>query len=193
MSPRATVMEKGTMFRIIKHIGLAALVAALVQTGWPSLAQQQPANSTEAKQDVILVETNEVMIDVVARDKKGRPVRDLRPDEIEIYEDGVRQKVAGFQLVETDGAQPSLESKNETPQSSSAQNNETPRKEAAIIYQQVRLPTGVWLPSLIRMNAAGDDQLFNGLNWDVLFEMSDYKRFDIGVDKIEIDSSKEQK
>ena len=101
---------------------------------------------------MIRVETNEVMIDVVARDKKGRPVRDLRPDEIEIYEDGVRQKVAGFQLIETDGAQSSPESKNEAPQSSSAQNNETPRKEAAIIYQQVRLPTGVWLPSLIRLN-----------------------------------------
>ncbi|HVF88410.1 MAG TPA: hypothetical protein VM866_12515, partial [Pyrinomonadaceae bacterium] len=67
-----------------------------------------------------------------------------------------------------------------------------PRKEAAIIYQQVRLPTGVWLPSLIRMNAAGDGQLFNGLNWDVLFEMSDYKRFNTDVDKIEVDSSKEQ-
>jgi len=42
------------------------------------------------------------------------------------------------------------------------------------------------------MNAAGDDQLFNGLNWDVLFEMSDYKRFNTDVDKVEIDSSKEQ-
>nr|MBA2646875.1 hypothetical protein [Pyrinomonadaceae bacterium] len=68
-----------------------------------------------------------------------------------------------------------------------------PRKEAAIIYQQVRLTTGVWLPSMIRMNTAGDGRLFNGLNWDVVFEMSDYKRFNTDVDKIEIDSSKDQR
>ncbi|HVF28563.1 MAG TPA: VWA domain-containing protein [Pyrinomonadaceae bacterium] len=92
------------MFRTIKRVGLAALFAALVQTDAPSRAQQQPANLAEAKQDVIRVETNEVMIDVVARDKKGRPVRDIQPGEIEVYEDGVKQNVTAFQLIEADAA-----------------------------------------------------------------------------------------
>ena len=34
-----------------------------------------------------------VLLDLVVRDKKGSPVRDLRPDEIQVYEDGVRRDV----------------------------------------------------------------------------------------------------
>jgi VWFA-related protein len=38
---------------------------------------------------------------VVVRDKKGRPVLDVRPEEIEVYEQGELQTVEGFELVET--------------------------------------------------------------------------------------------
>jgi VWFA-related protein len=43
----------------------------------------------------------EVLLDVIARDKKGRNLRDLKPEEIEIYEDGVRQLITSFRLLET--------------------------------------------------------------------------------------------
>ena len=33
--------------------------------------------------------TTAVLLDIVVRDKKGRPVRDLRQDEITVLEDGV--------------------------------------------------------------------------------------------------------
>jgi hypothetical protein len=66
------------------------------------------------------------------------------------------------------------------------------QSEAAIIYQQVRLPTGVWVPSLIRMNAGGDAALFNGLNWDVMFQYSDYKRFSTDVGGIEFEKPKDK-
>lgn len=46
-----------------------------------------------------------------------------------------------------------------------------------LIYQQLRLPDGAWAPSIIRMNAAGDGFPFFGLNWDVVFEFKEYKRF----------------
>lgn len=46
------------------------------------------------------------------------------------------------------------------------------------VYQQQRLAAGVWGPSLIRINAGGDEDLFNGLNWDAWFEFTKYKRFD---------------
>src|SRR5437899_9319984 len=49
-----------------------------------------------------------VVLDVVVRDRKGRTVRDLRPDEVAVYEDGVGQPVASFRLVaagdDADGA-----------------------------------------------------------------------------------------
>jgi hypothetical protein len=61
------------------------------------------------------------------------------------------------------------------------------QSEAAVIYQQVRLPTGLWVPSLIRMNAGGDGGLFNGLNWDVMFEFKDYKIYSTDVGSVEIE------
>jgi hypothetical protein len=50
-------------------------------------------------------------------------------------------------------------------------------KEAVMTYQQERQSNGSWFPTLIRMNARGRADLFNGLNWDVVFEFNDYQRF----------------
>ncbi len=52
-----------------------------------------------------------------------------------------------------------------------------PHDEAALIYQQALQPDGTWFPSVIRMNAGGRANLFDGLNWDVVFEFSNYQRF----------------
>ncbi len=41
------------------------------------------------------------MLDVVVRDKKGRMIRDLRPEEVQVLEDGVKQQVTAFRFVET--------------------------------------------------------------------------------------------
>jgi VWFA-related protein len=41
-----------------------------------------------------------VLLDLVVRDKKGNPVRDLRPDEVRITEDGVARDLTTFRLVE---------------------------------------------------------------------------------------------
>ena len=51
------------------------------------------------RQEVIRAVTQEVLLDVVVRDHKGRLIRDLRPEEIEVYDDGVRQKLTSFRLV----------------------------------------------------------------------------------------------
>jgi VWFA-related protein len=40
-----------------------------------------------------------VALDLVARDRKGNAIRDLRSDEVEVYEDGVRQSVTEFRAV----------------------------------------------------------------------------------------------
>jgi VWFA-related protein len=40
-----------------------------------------------------------VSVDLVVRDKKGRPLHDLVAGEVEVYEDGVRQQIETFQLV----------------------------------------------------------------------------------------------
>ena len=40
-----------------------------------------------------------VALDLVVRDRGGNAIRDLRPDEVEVYEDGVRQPVTEFRAV----------------------------------------------------------------------------------------------
>jgi len=42
---------------------------------------------------------NEVALDLVVRDKKGRLVTNLKPGDVEIYEDGVRQEIRSLRLV----------------------------------------------------------------------------------------------
>jgi VWFA-related protein len=63
------------------------LIAALAA---PSGAQQPPLHTT----------AREVLLDLTVRDKKNRLVRDLKPAEIEVYEDGARRSLASFRLVE---------------------------------------------------------------------------------------------
>jgi len=41
----------------------------------------------------------EVVLDLVVRDSRGRAVMNLQPDDVEIYENGVRQKLHSFRLV----------------------------------------------------------------------------------------------
>lgn len=42
----------------------------------------------------------EVVLDVVVRDARGRVVKNLKPSDLEVYEDGVRQQVLSFKLVQ---------------------------------------------------------------------------------------------
>lgn len=60
---------------------------------------QTPA--TQQDDDVIRTRTAEVKLDVVVKDKKGRPVKDLKLSDFEVFEDGVKQKVESFRFVST--------------------------------------------------------------------------------------------
>jgi len=70
----------------------SGLVASfvLVLTAGAASPQEPPAFGTGVQL---------VTLDLVVRDRKGFAVRDLRPDEVEVYEDGVRQAVAEFRPV----------------------------------------------------------------------------------------------
>jgi outer membrane receptor protein involved in Fe transport len=103
--------------------------------------------------------------------------------------DKVVVRLEGWPLQTTQPTtQPEVKPATETKTAHEAQ--DARQSEAAVIYQQVRLPTGVWVPSLIRMNAGGNTTLFNGLNWDVVFEFSDYKRFSTDVEGVKLEKPK---
>jgi VWFA-related protein len=70
-----------------------------VATGPTSRAQQTPERPAN-----IQAVSEEVMLDMVARDKRGRPIRDLAPDQVEVFEDGVKQQITSFRLVNGEAA-----------------------------------------------------------------------------------------
>jgi len=68
-------------------------------------AQNQPqqANSDQSS-STIRSTAQEVLLDMVFRDKKGKTIRDVRPEEIHILEDGVEQNLTSFRLIEGNAA-----------------------------------------------------------------------------------------
>src|SRR5437016_13050689 len=93
---------------IKRYLPAVALIAQMIcaavaqQTGTvgppPSppqrTTQQQPQKPDDV--DVVKITTNLVQVDAVVSDKNGKVVTDLRPDEVEIFEDGKPQKITHF-------------------------------------------------------------------------------------------------
>jgi VWFA-related protein len=84
---------------------LQCATLCLSQQSLPSPPQQaKPENQKPASDDldVVKITTNLVQIDAVVTDKKGQRITDLRPDEIEMLEDGKSQKVTNFSYITLD-------------------------------------------------------------------------------------------
>lgn len=61
--------------------------------------------------EVIRVRSNEVRLDVVVKDKRGRQIRDLKVSDFEVFEDGVPQKIESFRFVTRESARATSEAK----------------------------------------------------------------------------------
>src|SRR5918993_502564 len=57
-----------------------------------------PAGAQD-QDEVIRFRSNEVRLDVIVKDKKGRPIKDLKLTDFEVLEDGVPQKVESLRFV----------------------------------------------------------------------------------------------
>ena len=82
----------------------------------PALVCGQTTASQD-QDDVIRVRSNEVQLDIVVKDKKGRPVKDLKAVDFEIFEDGVSQKVESFRFITREAPTVKSESKSTAPDS----------------------------------------------------------------------------
>jgi VWFA-related protein len=58
-----------------------------------------PQDTTPSRDTVIRSTVREVLLDLIVRDARGRIVTGLKPAEVAVYEDGVRQDVRSFRLV----------------------------------------------------------------------------------------------
>jgi VWFA-related protein len=95
------------------------IVSALAQqpatpTPTPSPEQQQPESD-----EVVRITTNLVQVDAVVTDKSGKLVTDLKPDEVEILEDGRQQKITHFSFNLSQNPAPNRE-KSSTPPDNNA-------------------------------------------------------------------------
>jgi VWFA-related protein len=91
-------------------------VAGLAIAEWPTAGAQESAKTVQSPKPqpkdqggqgaTIRIGSEEVLLDVVARDKKGRPVNDLKVEELDVYEDGVKQQINSFRKVDKTGAGP---------------------------------------------------------------------------------------
>jgi len=91
-----TVIRGVTMsLRILLLVILWASVLAS-----QSHSQTKPAPAAEQGHPVIHTTTREVVLDLVVRDKHHHAVTDLRPEEVQVYEDGVLQTVREFRNIQ---------------------------------------------------------------------------------------------
>ena len=66
-----------------------------------ALAAGAPAQDAPVQPPGITFRTSvqEVSLDLIVRDNRGRQVKNLKPEEVEVLEDGVRQQIKSFRLV----------------------------------------------------------------------------------------------
>jgi VWFA-related protein len=89
----------------------AALIGAM---SFPAGLAQTPAQQSQNANDKqglyrLRVESELVLVNVVVRDKQGKPVTDLRQDDFTVLEDGKPQRVSSFDFENLDVANPDME------------------------------------------------------------------------------------
>src|SRR5579872_2510674 len=108
------------------------LVFSLVISGLAPA--QQPATPTEGA--IIRTGTNEVLLDVVVRDKKGQRVTNLDAAELEILDNGIPRKVTSFRLIEDDQV---IAGKEQAPQTRLTEENKA--RKPVDLERQIRVVT----------------------------------------------------
>ena len=77
----------------------ASLAAILFLVCFVSAQTQNPQGSSESS-TTVRTNVQEVLLDMVFRDKKGKAIRDIRPEEIHVFEEGTEEKLSSFRLLE---------------------------------------------------------------------------------------------
>jgi len=90
-----------------------ALAILLLSLGSFSVPAQQPAAPSD--QTTIKTNVDEVLVDIIVRDKKGKPTYDVKPGDVTVTDNGMKQKLTSFRLVQggeaisSDGARTALD------------------------------------------------------------------------------------
>src|SRR5437667_10932687 len=80
--------------RIVTALNILVAIAFLL-AAIPAQSQDKPPTKSD-DQDVIKITSNLVSLDVIVKDKKGKPVTDLKAEDFTVSENGVPQKIEFF-------------------------------------------------------------------------------------------------
>ena len=83
----------------MKKIYLLSLLIVIDAANAFGQSAAKPSPTPFVDNDVVKISTNLVQVDVTVLDSKGKIVRDLRPDEVEIYQNGKKQEIANFSFI----------------------------------------------------------------------------------------------
>jgi len=87
----------------------ASALYAQVQTNQVEKNQNQPEAGQKAPEYVYRTATRLVILDIVATDAHGKVVTDLKPDEIQILENGKEQRKVDFSFIHPDAKQAAMQ------------------------------------------------------------------------------------
>ena len=84
----------------MKNRRLLAVVLGIC-LGSVSFGQRPSSSQRPSEGDVVRITTNLVQVDAVITDKNGKPITDLRPEELQLLEDNRPQKLTNFSYIAT--------------------------------------------------------------------------------------------
>src|SRR6266852_7245634 len=95
-------LSRQVVSRLLNLLAISALFLSFM----PVPAQQKKeTNKSADDDDVIKVTTNLVSLDVIVKDKKGKAITDLKPEDFTVFENGVPQKIQFFDSTLTSGSE----------------------------------------------------------------------------------------
>lgn len=74
----------------------ALTVSLAVLSSWAGSVGAQETRGTQERPATFPAEIEQVTVDVVVADRSGQPITDLKKEDLEVFEDGVRQTIASF-------------------------------------------------------------------------------------------------
>src|SRR5438067_12939395 len=81
---------------LIAQLATSSLAQQPAPSPSPSPSPQTSPPQKPEEVDVVRITTNLVQVDAVVTDKNGKVVTDLKPEEVQIFEDGRQQKITHF-------------------------------------------------------------------------------------------------
>ncbi|MFL6375568.1 MAG: VWA domain-containing protein, partial [Pyrinomonadaceae bacterium] len=78
---------------------ISVLFALILAFAASSLAQIPTATPKPAEEDVVKISTELVQVDVTVTDQNGHVIKDLKPSDFEIYQNGKKQPISNFSFI----------------------------------------------------------------------------------------------